>query len=698
MSIEPHPHSDIEDALGAICDGGGVHFRVFSANAGLIELCLFDRGGKRQTDRIRLSREDRSIWHGYVSGLNAGQLYGYRAHGPYEPAAGHRFNPNKVLLDPHARELSGSIVESDLNYGYVVGHRDGDLSYDGRDNAAVIPKCRVADDSFDWGEDRRPVVSPSDMVVYELHVRGMTIGHPGVPPDRRGRFLGLSSPAILDHLRRLGVTTVELMPVTAAVTERHLSRAGLRNYWGYNPAIFSAFEPRYGDGVTEFKTMVRELHAAGIQVILDVVFSHSGEGGHLGPTLSFRGLDNAAYYRLVPYDKRRYVDLSGCQNTLHCGRPHVLRLILDTLRYWMKEMRVDGFRFDLATSLARSGELFDAASPFFAAIAADPLLSRAVLIAEPWAVDWQGYQLGRFPEGWIEWNDRYRDTIRRFWRGDRALSADLAARMAGSRDIFPDRRGPLASLNYVTAHDGFTLQDLVSYSHKRNEANLEGGADGQTENYSFNCGEEGPATSETTRRLRRRQKRNILATLFLSQGVPMISAGDEIGRTQAGNNNAYCQDNETSWLDWEETSTSDEELVTFIERLAAIRKAHPVLRCLAYFEDERQDRGRWPTVSWFAADGRKIEEKHLRDPQVQSFTLVASATASMSHDRVALMINGSPLAEPFSLPAVCLPPIQWRCLLDTAESNPFEKGGMKQVGESYIVESRSLVLFVAAGL
>ncbi len=683
----------VERRLGAWWDGKGVHFAVFSANAEKIELCLFDPEGAVQTNRIALARDPEAIWRVYIEGLRPGQLYGFRAYGPYEPRKGHRFNPNKLLLDPCAMELSGPIEYSDLSCGYVVGHPDADLTFDVRDSAPVIPKCRVIDRTFDWGDDRPPLVARADMVVYELHVRGMTISHPDVEPAKRGRFAGLASSAVIDHLRRLGVTTVELMPITPIVTQRPIAIGGLTDYWGYNPAIFSALEPRYGRGVVEFKAMVRALHAAGIQVIVDVVFTHSGEGSQLGSTLSFRGLDNASYYSLDSDDRSKYVDMTGCLNTIDCGQPQVIRLILDTLRYWMSEMHVDGFRFDLATTLARINGQFDPSASIFTAIRRDPMLAKAILIAEPWDIGVDGYQLGHFPDGWIEWNDRYRDSVRRFWRGNAGQLPVLATRLAGSSDLFSDRRGPLASLNYVTSHDGFTLEDLVSYTHKRNEMNLQGGADGQDENYSSNCGEEGPTATPVVRQLRDRRKRNMIATLMFSLGIPMLSAGDELGRTQSGNNNAYCQDNEISWLNWAKSAATGNSLLRFFECVIAARKAHPVLRRATHYAQAIEDGEVASDILWLTSKGRRMTEKEWLDPDLRCFCFVTGSPAPHAGrtDRVALLINGSHDASFFAVPS-CPAGQRWECIIDTASDDARPTVAVHDAGSACRLEGESLML------
>ncbi len=538
---------------GATWDGEGVNFALFSEHAEKVELCIFDDAGRRELQRIELREQTDLIWHCYLPEARPGMLYGYRVHGPYQPEEGHRFNPNKLLLDPYARHIDGSVRWSDALFGYTVGSKREDLSFDRRDSARGMPKCKVIDPAFTWGEDRRPRVPWNDMIIYETHVRGFTMRHPEVPPAMRGTYAGLSSAPAIEYLKRLGVTTVELMPVHAFVDDRYLVERGLANYWGYNTIGYFAPEAHYSASgkVAEFKTMVKTLHSAGLEVILDVVYNHTAEGNHLGPTLSFRGLDNACYYRLTPEDRRYYVDYTGCGNTLNMVHPRVLQMIMDSLRYWVTEMHVDGFRFDLASALARELHEVDRLGAFFDILRQDPVLSEVKLIAEPWDLGEGGYQVGNFPVGWSEWNDKYRDTMRAYWKGDGGLIGEFAQRITGSSDLY--RRGgrrPHASINFVSAHDGFTLADLVSYNQKHNEANQEDNRDGHDNNLSWNCGVEGPTDDPAVRALRARQQRNLLATLLLSQGVPMLLAGDEIGRSQRGNNNAYCQDNEVSWIDW----------------------------------------------------------------------------------------------------------------------------------------------------
>ena len=575
--------------LGATLNHEGVNFALFSEHATAVELCLFDEAGHGE-ERITLTERTDLVWHASVAGLGPGQPYGYRVYGPYEPEGGHRFNPAKVLLDPYARALAGALRWSDEVFGYRVGHPDGDLSRDDRDSAPFVPKSVVIDGAFDWGDDR-PLRRPwHQSIIYEAHVKGFTARHPGVPPSLRGTYAGLAAPAAVEHLLALGITAVELLPVHHHVDERAVVDRGLTNYWGYNPIAFFAPDTRYASAkeavgaVLEFKRMVQTLHRAGIEVILDVVYNHTAEGNHLGPTLSFRGIDNDAYYRLQPDRPRFYVDYTGCGNTLSMRQPQALQLLMDSLRYWVLEMHVDGFRFDLASALARGAYDVDRLSTFFEVIHQDPVISRVKLIAEPWDLGDGGYQVGRFPAGWAEWNGRYRDAVRRYWRGEPGRVADLAYRLTGSSDLYQsDGRRPYASVNFVTAHDGFTLADLVSYHVKHNEANGESNRDGSDENLSWNGGVEGPTADPAVLALRERQQRNFLSTLLLSQGVPMLCGGDEMGRSQRGNNNAYCQDNELAWLDWG-LDRQAERLLGFTRRLIALRHAHPEFHRRKFFQ------------------------------------------------------------------------------------------------------------------
>jgi glycogen operon protein len=596
----PHP-------LGATWDGEGVNFALYSRHAEKVELCLFDSSGKHETHRIALRERTDFVWHGYLPQARPGLLYGYRVHGPYKPEEGHRFDPYKLLLDPYARSIVGTLRWSDALFGYTIGSRKEDLSFDRREDAAGTPKAQVVDNAFSWGEDRHPRVAANARIIYEMHVGGYTRRHPDVQDAFKGKFAGLTTPQVLDHLRSLGVTTLELLPVQAFLDDRPLMQRGLVNYWGYNTLGYFAPEPRYGVAhpVHEFKTMVKTLHSAGLEVILDVVYNHTCEGNEKGPTLSWRGIDNHSYYRLGE-DKRFYADFTGCGNSLDLRNPRVLQLVVDSLRYWVSEMHVDGFRFDLASTLARDSPAFDRVSNFFAVLRQDPVLSPRILIAEPWDLGDGGYEVGHFPPGWGEWNDQYRDTMRAYWKGDGGLIGTFAQRLTGSSDLYAaDDRGPIASVNFITAHDGFTLNDLVSYNEKHNEANGEENRDGNDNNISWNCGAEGPADDPAIVKLREQQKRNLLATLFLSQGVPMLLAGDETSRTQQGNNNAYCQDDEITWHDWN-WDDAKWRLLNFTKRMIALRREHPIFRRRDFFKGVPVgDQGR-KDVAWLMPDGHEM--------------------------------------------------------------------------------------------
>ncbi len=596
------------DPRGATWDGEGVNFALFSENAERVELCIFDDAGRRQLQRIALSERTDQVWHCYLPEARPGMLYGYRVYGRYRPDEGSRFNAHKLLLDPYAMQIVGALRWSDALFGYTPGHRREDVSYDRRDSAGGMPKCKVIDPAFTWGGDRGPAVPWHEMVIYELHVRGYTLQHPDVPPQLRGTYAGLATAPVIDYLKRLGVTTIELMPVHAFVDDRRLVERGLHNYWGYNTIGFFAPDARYSASgkINEFKTMVKTLHSAGFEVILDVVYNHTAEGNHLGPTLCFRGIDNVSYYRLQHDDKRFYTDYTGTGNTLDMQHPRVLQLLMDSLRYWVTEMHVDGFRFDLASSLARELHEVNRLGAFFDILRQDPVLSRVKLIAEPWDLGEGGYQVGNFPPGWAEWNDKYRDTMRAYWKGDGGLIGEFSRRLTGSSDLY-GRHGrlPHASINFITAHDGFTLHDLVSYNEKHNEANLEENRDGNNNNLSWNCGVEGPTDDPAVNALRARQKRNMLATLLLSQGVPMLVAGDEIGRTQQGNNNAYCQDSALSWLDWE-LDSERLKLRDFVRRMVHLRRTHPVFRRRHFFQGRPLHGKEAKDIVWLKPDGSEM--------------------------------------------------------------------------------------------
>jgi glycogen operon protein len=592
--------------LGATFTGDGINFAVFSTHAERIELCIFSPDGRKERARITLYERDGDIWHVFVAGLTPGTKYGYRVHGPYEPENGHRFNPNKLLIDPYAKKLHGALKWSDAVMGYRVGSPRADLSFDQRDSAFAMPKCEVVDPNFSWGEDRAPRTKRSEMVLYEAHVKGLTMRHPQVEKARRGSYLGLASDPVLEHLVNLGVTTVQLMPIQSFIDDRFLVAKGLRNYWGYNSIGFFAPEPRYMDHgeIWEVQAMVRRFHAAGLEVVLDVVYNHTAEGNEMGATLAFRGLDNRSYYRLQD-GGRYYVNDTGTGNTLNMSHPMVLKMVMDSLRYWVETYHVDGFRFDLGTVLAREEDGFDPRGGFLDSIAQDPVLSRVKLITEPWDLGPGGYQLGAFPHPFLEFNDKFRDGVRKFWKGDEGVD-DLSARLSGSALQFDHSgRSAASSINFVTVHDGFTLKDLVSYSEKHNEANGEDNHDGADDNHSDNMGAEGETDDKGIRAARARRMRNLLATVFLSQGTPMLLAGDEIGNGQDGNNNAFAQDNEIGWVDW---SHPDKVLLAFVQRLTALRRAHPVLRQKLFLHSRPRKSDGKPDLFWHLPDGSPPEE------------------------------------------------------------------------------------------
>jgi len=661
--------------LGASFDGEGVNFALFSAHAERMELCLFAPGAAREHARLALPGRSGDVWHGRVEGLRPGQHYGYRVHGPWQPAAGHRFNPHKLLLDPYAREHSGPVRWSGASYAFRAGDAHGEASFDVRDSAPFTPRGVVAGgDDFDWQGVTAPRTPWADTVIYELNVGGFTRLHPHLSAPARGTFEGLAHPRVIEHLLRLGVTAVELMPVHAFVDDPFLVARGLRNFWGYSTIGFFAPETRYlaGEGREAFQRTVRALHRAGIEVILDVVYNHTAEGNHLGPTLSFRGIDNASYYRLAPGNPARYQDHTGCGNTLQLGHPQVRELVLDSLRYWAGEMHVDGFRFDLATALARERDGFEPDGAFFRAIASDPLLGACKLIAEPWDLGPDGYRLGGFPPGWAEWNDRYRDTVRSFWLEPANLLPELARRLHGSGDLFDHPgRGPWASVNFAASHDGFTLRDLVSYRHRHNEANGEGNRDGHAENHSCNHGVEGETDDPRILALRARQVRNLLATVLLSRGTPMLLAGDELGRTQRGNNNAYCQDNAIGWLDWS-LLEADPSLAAFTARLVALRAAHPVLRLEEFVHGaQRGPASGLPDIAWLRPDGAAMTEADWHAPGARCLGVLGCAAVPGSpagEDLLLIVLNAATDAVDFNLPAgerFARAFRGWRCALAT---------------------------------
>jgi isoamylase len=694
---EPYP-------LGATWTGVGVNFALFSAHATKVELCLFDSAdSKQETERIELREHTDMIWHGFLPDARPNQLYGYRVHGPYEPASGHRFNPNKIVMDPYAKSVGRSIRWADEMFGYQVGDASGDKSFDHRDNAAFAPLAAIVDPAFTWGNDR-PLRTPwPETVIYEMHVRGFTKLHPHIPRSQRGTYEALTREPAIEHLKNLGVTAVELMPVHHHARDRHLEDKGLTNYWGYNTFGYFAPERRLASArtasgaVREFKRMVRALHAAGLEVILDVVYNHTAEGNHLGPTLSLKGIDNASYYRLVAEDPRYYMDFTGCGNTLNMRSPQVLQLIMDSLRYWVLDMHVDGFRFDLASALAR--ELFevDRLASFFDIIHQDPVLSQVKLIAEPWDLGEGGYQVGNFPVLWTEWNGRYRDTVRRFWRGDGGTMSELATRLAGSNDLYASSgRQPSASINFVTAHDGFTLADLVSYNDKHNEANLEDSRDGENNNLSWNSGAEGPTDDPEIKALRARQMRNFLATLLLSQGVPMLSHGDELARTQQGNNNAYCQDNEISWIDWDLTD-EQRALCEFTQMLIQFRLSQPTLRRRKYFQG-RSIRG-VKDLAWLAPDGKEMDDSAWNADFVRSIGMLLAGNAIdevgaqgeiITGDTLLVLFNAHDDKVPFTIPPL-EPDQQWQRVFDTFDAQADER--VFKPGSRYALQGRSVAVF-----
>ncbi|HRD91695.1 MAG TPA: glycogen debranching protein GlgX [Accumulibacter sp.] len=689
---------------GATWDGEGVNFAIFSEHAERVELCLFDPTGKKEVQRIELREQTDLIWHCYLPEARPGLLYGYRVYGPYDPARGHRFNGHKLLIEPYAKDIVGQVRWSDAHFSYKIGNRKQDLSFDRRDNHAGMPKCRVIDPAFTWGNDRAPNIPWSDMVIYEMHVRGFTMKHPEVAPALRGTYAGLATAPVIDHLKRLGVTSVELMPVHAFINDRHLIDRGLNNYWGYNSIGFFAPDHRYSSTgvVSEFKTMVKTFHSHGIEVILDVVYNHTAEGNHLGPTLSFRGVDNASYYRLVGDDPRYYMDYTGCGNTLNLQQPRMLQLIMDSLRYWVLDMHVDGFRFDLASSLARELHAVDRLGAFFDILLQDPVLSQVKLIAEPWDLGEGGYQVGNFPAGWGEWNDHYRDTMRAYWRGDGGLIGDFARRLTGSSDFYQHSgRKPYASVNFVTAHDGFTLHDLVSYNGKHNEANGEDNRDGTDNNNSWNCGAEGPTDDAGVNELRLRQKRNLLATLLFSQGVPMLLAGDEMGRTQGGNNNAYCQDNEISWLNWD-LSESDRDFLAFVQRVVALRREHPLFRRRNFFEGRAVKGSTTKDIHWLKPDGSEMTEREWAHEFARCLGVYLDGQAMAENDRrgqpvhddnFLLLFNSHHESIEFRLPELPAGD-DWHGVLDTHGDNGLGPERSFQGGDSYPLESRSLALLI----
>src|ERR1700733_10973415 len=681
----PHPR-------GATWTGLGVNFAIFSAHATKVELCLFDDRAEREIERIEVPEYTDEVWHCFLPDARPGTIYGYRVHGPYEPANGHRFNANKLLLDPYAKAVVGNLDWNPAVFGYKLETGD-DLTFDDRDSAPFMPRCRVIDPAFTWGEDRAPRTAWERTVIYELHVRGYTKSHPAVPEILQGTFRGLTEPRVLEHIRGLGVTAVELLPVHTFVNDSYLLDNGLTNYWGYNTLSFFAPARRYAHvpdfAFAEFKEMVARFHDAGIEVILDVVYNHTAEGNQLGPTLSFRGIDNVSYYRLLQDDFRHYVNDTGTGNTLNLSHPRVLQMVTDSLRYWVQEMHVDGFRFDLGTILAREHDGFDQGGGFLDSCGQDPVLSSVKLIAEPWDVGPGGYQVGAFPPGWAEWNDRFRDTMRGYWKGDDGKLPEFATRLTASADIF-NRRGrkPSASVNFITAHDGFTLNDLVSYNEKHNEANLEDNRDGSDDNRSWNCGAEGPTDDPEVNALRALQQRNFLATLLLSQGVPMLLGGDEFGRSQQGNNNAWCQDTELSWFDWDSV---DEDLQSFAREVIGLRRREPVFRRRDFFVGDEGTSG-LPDVMWLRPDGEEMSGEDWGREDAHALAVFLNGQEIPTHDREGNPIEGASFLilfnahhDPIDFTVASPLGDRWVTVLDTAASG----AGTLAAGDTVSVEARS---------
>ena len=685
--------------LGATWDGLGVNFALFSANATKVELCLFDANGENE-ERVELPEYTDEVWHGYLPECRPGTVYGFRVHGPYEPQNGHRFNPHKLLMDPYAKAVVGQLEWAPELFGYEIGAEGDDLSFDTRDSANFMPKCRVIDPAFTWGRDRPPSVPWEQTVLYETHVRGYTVRHPAVPEELRGTYAGLATKSVIDYIRSLGVTSVELLPIHMFLNDDYLVQKKMVNYWGYNSINFFSPVRRYAHNpdfaFSEFKEMVARFHDGGLEVILDVVYNHTAEGNERGSTLSFKGIDNASYYRLLPNDKRYYINDTGTGNTLNLSHPRVLQMVTDSLRYWVQEMHVDGFRFDLGTILAREPHGFDEQSGFLRACRQDPVLSSVKMIAEPWDCGPGGYQVGGFPPGWAEWNDTYRDTVRDFWRGE-ASAAALAPKLCASADKFDHKgRRPWSSVNFLTAHDGFTLNDIVTYNDKHNEANGEDNNDGSSSNRSWNCGFEGPSGDVEINLLRERQIRNLMGTLLLSQGTPMILAGDEFGRTQGGNNNAYCQDSEISWLDWD-LQDKGQGLIRFVRRLTDMRRRFPILRRMLFMTGAYNEELGVKDVTWINASGREMTPEDWSDTSMNCFGMMMDGRAQSSGIRrrgtettLLAIFNAHFDVVGFTMPA-CAGGDTWALRIDT--NRPFEEyTDVFKEGEEYVVTGRSLLL------
>ena len=701
---EPAEPSRIREGLpfplGATWDGLGVNFALFSANATKVELCLFDAATEEELERIELPEYTDEIFHGYLPDAHPGLIYGYRVHGPYDPENGHRFNPNKLLIDPYAKQLVGELKWSEALFGYTIGHPDGDLSFDERDSAPFVPKCKVIDPAYTWGRDHRVSVPWDKTIIYETHVRGISMRHPAVPEAVRGTFAGLANPEVVDHIKKLGVTSIELLPIHGFVNDQHLLQKGLNNYWGYNSIAFFAPHARYiaSGKIAEFKEMVAHLHDAGLEVILDVVYNHTAEGNEQGPTLSMRGIDNASYYRLMPENKRYYINDSGTGNTLDLSHPCVLQMVTDSLRYWATEMHVDGFRFDLATILGRYHDGFSERHSFLVACRQDPVLRTVKLIAEPWDCGPGGYQVGGFAPGWAEWNDRFRDTVRAFWKGDDGQLADFAGRMTGSGEMFNQRgRRPYTSVNFITAHDGFTLKDLVSYNEKHNEENDENNQDGTSNNVSWNHGAEGPTDDPEINELRLRQMRNFFATLLFSQGTPMIVAGDEFARTQNGNNNAYCQDSEIGWVNWD-LDEDGKDLLRFVRRLIKLRNAYPILRRNRFLVGTYNEDIGVKDVTWLDPQANEMTTEQWEDSHGRCLGMLLDGRAQVSGIRrpgadatLLLIVNAHHDVVNFVLPEV--PEGEyWNCLVDTNRPDLRDRERL-EFGSDFMVTGRSLLLF-----
>ncbi len=693
--------------LGATFDGRGVNFALFSENATAVELCLFTEDGM-ESERIAVKNRTHNQWHVYIPGMKPGQLYGYRVYGPYEPENGHRFNPNKLCIDPYAKALSGIEKWNDNLFGYTIGSTKKDLSMSESDSAEYVPKAVVIDDHFYWHGDTQLKIPLNKTVIYELHIKGFTKNFPGIPEEIKGTYAAIRHPEVISYLKKLGVNAVEIMPVHHFIHDRHLVEEGLSNYWGYNTINFFAPHPEYSstshagvEQIYEFKNMVKSLHEAGIEVILDVVYNHTGEGNQMGPTLSFRGIDNASYYRLVADNKRYYMDYTGTGNTLNTIHPTVLRMIMDSLRYWVTEMHADGFRFDLASALAREFSDVDKWGSFFDVLHQDPVLSNVKLIAEPWDIGENGYQVGNFPQGWLEWNGRYRDQMRDFWRGQGESMGEFAWRFSGSSDLYyDDWRRPVASINFITAHDGFTLRDLVSYNEKHNEANGENNNDGESHNRSWNCGHEGDTEDDQINKLRKKQVRNFLSTLFLSQGIPMLVAGDESGRTQNGNNNAYCQDNEISWIDWE---NKDEQLINFTSSLIHLRMNHNVFSRLQWFKYETINGSKVKDIEWFMPHGDIMTIEDWENKKLKSIGVYLSGEGilgltqegkKIKDDNFYIIFNAHHQKQKFKLPPEEWAD-EWILIMDTDAGYFYAENHQKYKAEEEVTaQERSVILLM----